>query len=176
MKPPYNNVDTSKIQGMIEYLFSLTSDFPYHLKVGTDYMDGSLGWLGGISAYSFSCIRYCICRLSEIIHPLLKNKSKLGYVIEMLIFYILPIILNAVLIPPVIIPMISLFTSFLGSLYQPTINGVEIDAFVYFFAFIFNWGEFQDLSNIQKFPYNFFVYFAFVWYGFILSFFYYRWN
>jgi hypothetical protein len=172
-KPPYNNANTDGMQGMLEYLFSLKSDFPYHIKVMNDsesYVDGSLDWLGGITAYSFSCIRYCICMLTDFINPVLKKESYTGYIINMLIFYILPIILNALLMPPIFIPMISLGTSFLGSLYQSTIK-TEKKAFVYFFGWIFTWMLIEHLSNIQLLPYNFIFYFLRIWYSFITSFF-----
>jgi hypothetical protein len=169
-EPPYNNANTDNL-GMISYLFSLKSDFPYHLKICPGYADDSFEWLGGITAYSFSCIRYSICKFTEIIKPVLTKTSYTGYIINMLIFYILPILLNAILMPPIFIPFIALCTSYLGSLCQPVINAKEKKAYVYFFAWLFNWGLFEDLLDVQKFPFNFIVYFLRIFYGFTLSFF-----
>jgi hypothetical protein len=155
-----------EINGLFDYFFSLDSDFPYHLEVGNKSMDDQLAWLGGITAYSFSCFRFLICKFIQNIQPALHvENSKASYVIELLLFYVLPMILYALVLPPILIPIVAFCTSILGSFFQP---GKK--AWVYVFAFIINFGAYQDLPVLTKLPFNFIWYFLNIFYGFMCTF------
>jgi hypothetical protein len=155
-----------RIEGLFEYFFSLHSDFPYHIEVGGQAMDDQLAWLGGITAYSFSVIRFLICKFIQSMQPVLHvENSKASYVIEVLLFYVLPMVLYAFILPPILIPCVAFCTSILGSFFQP---GKK--AWVYVFAFIINFAKYEDLPILTKLPFNFIWYFINIIYGFISTF------
>uniref|UniRef100_A0A6C0B9T7 Uncharacterized protein n=1 Tax=viral metagenome TaxID=1070528 RepID=A0A6C0B9T7_9ZZZZ len=148
--------------GMLQYLFSYDSDFPYNIKIGIDIIDGYFLFFGGMGTYLYSSYRYAIKYIIEYI-----NTD--NFLVDLFCFYILPtIVLYGVLIP--IIPIISFFViNFISCLYQPLLKS----AFIYSFAFIFNalnYNSIKAMMDVDRFPNGIIQYCMHVVLGFLMTF------
>ena len=160
--PPYAN--TNNPSGMLNYLFSLQSGFPHHITTKLDFLDEYLLFYGGISGYIFSSYRFALKYLFKSIDT--KNT-----LIDILSFYLLPIVISYFVLFPFGLPIISGIMSMIPCIYQ---EGIGIDALLLSFSCITNWfdGELiRNLFDIKQFPMNFIYWIGNGWLGIFASFF-----
>jgi hypothetical protein len=162
VKPYAVSEDSKSEMGMIKYLFSYDSDFPYNIKTDIEMIDGYFMFFGGMGSYLFSAHRYALKSMIEFI-----NTD--NFFVDLFSFYILPtIVLYIVFIP--FIPMISFFgINFISCLTQPRLK----KAFVYAFAFIFNAMDYDGIKammDVDKFPQGLIQYVMNVLLGCLMSF------
>lgn len=147
--------------GMLTYLFSYDSDFPYNIKTGIDILDGYLFFLGGMGSYLYASFRGA-----------LKSTIKIfdvnNFFVDLFCFYLLPTILFYVVLMP-IIPIISFCgINFISCFYQPRLQ----KAYLYAFACIFNiidYNAVKSAMDITQFPVSMISYFISVMIGFAMS-------
>ena len=160
---PYAVRTEDKVQmGMLTYLFSYDSDFPYNLKTGVEMMDGYFYFFGGMGSYLYASHRGSLKSMIETFN--VDN-----YFVDLFCFYILPTLLFYVVLMP-IIPIVS-FTciNFISCFFQPRLQ----KAYVYAFACIFNilnYDGIKAMMDLSQFPQSFFSYFMNVGIGFLMSF------
>jgi len=158
--PPYANANNPP--GMLNYVFSLQSEFPHHIQTGLDFLDEYLLFYGGISGYVFSSYRFAL-------KYILKSIDTKHSIIDALSFYILPIIITYFVLFPFGLPIISGMMSIIPCIYQDKLG---VDALLITFAWISNWfdGELvRNLFDLKQFPMNFIYWFANGWLGIFVS-------
>jgi hypothetical protein len=145
--PPYV-ASPNQPPGMLNYFFSIKSEFPHHITSDLDFLNEYLLFYGGVSGYVFSSYRSII----KYIVKLLDNKNPL---LDMFSFYLLPIIITYFVLFPFGIPLISGLMSIIPCIYQ---DGLGINALLISWAFITNWfdgGLLRNLFELQLLPMNF---------------------
>jgi hypothetical protein len=161
-KPYAVRADDKANMGMLTYLFSYESDFPYNLKTGIEMMDGYLFFLGGMGSYLYASHRNALKSFIELF-------DVDNYFVDLFCFYLLPTILFYIVLMP-LIPIISFCgINFISCFYQPRLQ----KAYLYAFAWIFNildYNSIKAIMDISQFPQNFFSYGISVMMGFIMSF------
>jgi hypothetical protein len=160
---PYSVSEEAKSEmGMIKYLFSYDSDFPYNIKTDIDMIDGYFMFFGGMGSYLYSSHRSALKSIIEFI-----NTD--NFFVDLFSFYLLPTILMYIVFVP-IVPAVSFFViNFISCLTQPRIK----KAFVFAFAFIFNaldYNGIQAMLDVDKFPQGIIQYVVKVMLGFLVSF------
>ena len=160
--PPYSN--THSPPGILNYLFSMQSDFPHHITSDIDFLDEYLLFYGGVSGYVFSSYRF-------IIKYILKSIDTRNVLVDLLSFYILPIVVTYFVLFPFGLPIISGMMSMIPCIYQDEIG---INALLITFAWLTNWFDgdlVRNLFDIKQFPMNFAYWIANGWLGVFASFF-----
>jgi hypothetical protein len=148
--------------GMLKYLFSYDSDFPYNIKTDVSMIDEYLMFFGGMGSYLFSSIRY-------VLKHMIESVDVDNFFVDIICFYFLPTILFYIALIP-IIPFISFFIiNFISCLYQPRIKS----AFMIAFAFIFNLFDYDSIAavmDIGQFPQGIIKYIINIIVGFLMTF------
>jgi hypothetical protein len=162
VKPYAVSDEDKKNMGMLTYLFSYDSDFPYVIKTQLDTIDGYFRFLGGMGSILYSSHRSAMKSIIEYV-------DVDNFFVDIICFYILPtVVFYMVLIP--IIPIISFcIINFISCFYQPRIKS----AFVYAYAFIFNLLDYDGIKammDISQFPQGIIKYLMNVLIGFLVSF------
>ena len=160
---PYAVKPSDKEQmGMLTYLFSYDSDFPYNLETGVDSMDGYLFFFGGMGSYLYASYRGALKSMIE-------SLNVDNYFVDLFSFYILPTLLFYVVLIP-IIPIVSFVAiNFISCFYQTRLH----KAYVYAFACIFNvldYNAIKSMMDISQFPQSIISYLMNVMVGFMMSF------
>ena len=161
---PYLVKDEDKTDmGMLTYLFSYNSDFPYNLKTGIGLLDGYFYFFGGMGSYLYSTHR-------GNLKSLIKMLDVDGYFVNVFSFYILPTLLFYVVLMP-IIPYISFFViNFISCFYQARLK----KAYLYAFACIFNVFDYNSIKavmDVSQFPQSMISYIISIMMGCFMSFF-----
>jgi hypothetical protein len=159
-EPPYAKANNPP--GMLNYFFSLKSDFPHHMSSGLDFLDEYLLFYGGVSGYVFSSYRF-------VLKYLLKSIDTKNALIDIFSFYILPIIITYFVLFPFGLPIISGMMSMIPCVYQDELG---VNALLITFAWLSNWfdGELvRNLFDLKQFPMNFIYWIANGWLGIVMS-------
>jgi hypothetical protein len=158
--PYYVEENVKNKFGMLKYLFSYESDFPYNLKISNDpttqvYAD----FFGGMVLQLFSSYRSILQKMVKYID------TESSYIIDTFAFYLLPSILYYTILIGTL-PISFLIINFIScfSLPIPTLK----DPSKYAFAAFLNPFDFQLLG---KFPWNIFKYIGRLWFGGFITFF-----
>ena len=160
---PYAVSDDDKNQmGMLTYLFSYNSDFPYGIKSRIEMLDGYLRFLGGMGSICYSSNRSAIKSIINFIN--VDN-----FFVNIICFYFLPTVVFYIVLVP-IIPIISFcIINFISCLYQPRYKS----AFVIAYAFLFNLLDYDGIKaalDVSQFPVGIIRYIVNVLMGFLVSF------
>jgi hypothetical protein len=161
-EPPYANANNPP--GMLNYFFSLKSDFPHHITSGLDFLDEYLLFYGGITGYVFSSYRFAI-------KYILKSIDTKNALVDVFSFYLLPIIITYFVLFPFGLPIISGMMSIIPCIYQDELG---VNALLITLAFISNWfdGELvRNLFDLKQLPMNIIYWVANGFLGIAASFF-----
>ena len=138
---------------MLNYFLSINSEFPHHITTDLDFLNEYLIFYGGISGFVFSSYR-------GIIKYILRSIDTKNPLVDILSFYLLPIIITYFVLFPLGIPLISAMMTMIPCVYQEDIG---INALLISWAFMTNWfegGLLRNLFELQLFPMNFVFWFA----------------
>ena len=159
---PYSVKSEDKANmGMLSYLFSYDSDFPYGLKTEIETIDGYLMFFGGMGSYLYASYRGALKSMINFFN--LDNQF-----VDLFCFYILPTVLFYMVAMP-IIPIISFCgINFISCFYQELLH----KAYLYAFAAIFNiidYNSIKAMLDVTQFPQGVIFYFTNVMLGFIMT-------
>ena len=161
-KPYAVSSESKKEMGMLTYLFSYESDFPYVIKSKLDMLDGYFNFLGGMGSYLYSSHRHAIKSMIEFL-------DVDNFFVDIICFYFLPTVIFYIVLVP-IIPIVSwCVINFISSLTQPRLPS----AFIYAYAFIFNILDYQAIKSfldISQFPQGIIRYMMNIMLGFLITF------
>jgi len=159
---PYSVSSEDKANmGMLTYLFSYDSDFPYNLKLGIEMIDGYFMFFGGMGSYLYASYRGALKSMINILD--VDNDF-----VDLFSFYILPTLLFYVVLMP-FIPIVAFCgINYISCFYQERLK----KAYIYAFAAIFNLIDYNSIKSVMdltQFPQSMFFYFINVMLGFAMS-------
>lgn len=162
VKPYAVSSEDKKDMGMLKFLFSYDSDFPYNIKTKIEFIDGYFFFLGGMGSYLYSSFR-------SVLKSMVEFFDVDNYFVDIFSFYILPTVLFYLAMVP-IIPIVSFcFINFISCFTQPRLE----NAYIYAFAWIFNMFDYDAISammDLSQFPQGLIRYILIVMLGFFISF------
>jgi|688.fasta_scaffold453040_1 hypothetical protein len=160
---PYAVKSSDKEQmGMLTYLFSYDSDFPYNLKTDIETIDGYLFFFGGMGSYLYASHRSALKSIIEFL-------DVDNYFVDVFCFYILPTVLFYIVLIP-IIPIVSFCCiNFISCFYQPRLHNAYFFAFACIFN-VFNYDAIKANMDLSQFPQNIISYIISVMMGCLMSF------